>query len=178
MVDALIEFDEGDDILASQTNSNNQFLLSKITDSSEQLQSYLETQIASIQSNIASVQSTLQQNINTVKNDINSSLKGRNFTQKSQTIGIGTTKLSSYLPNDGYCYLVWVSAYQQGGGNGDQLTIKTDRMTTARRAFWLDGDAGRYSRGVFLGAVPVGTGRSITTAGNAANITLCGYCKM
>lgn len=177
MVDALITFEEGEDILASETNSNNNFLLGKINDNAEQLQNYLTTQIASIQSNIASVQSTLQNNINNVQNSMNNTLKGRNWTQKALTIGIGTTSLSSYLPNDGYCYLVWVSATKRSKG-GDELTIRTDRMTTARVVYRLDNDYGRSSNGVFFGCVPVGTGRSITTAGSTDGIVLCGYCKM
>lgn len=81
MVDALITFEEGEDILASETNSNNNFLLGKINDNAEQLQNYLTTQIASIQSNIASVQSTLQNNINAVKSSALTSANKVTITQ-------------------------------------------------------------------------------------------------
>lgn len=177
MVDSLKTFNEGEYIYASETNSNNQYLLSKLSDNAAQVQTYVEGEISSIQSNVASVQATLQGNIDAANANITNSLKGRTFKQSAKTIGIGTTSLSSYLPNDGYSYLVWVSANTEGKGDL-YLTIKTDVMTTARYVYRADNDAGRWSRAYFFGAIPVGTGRSITTAGTADAITLCGYCKM
>lgn len=177
MVDSLKTFNEGEYIYASETNSNNQYLLSKLSDNAAQVQTYVEGEISSIQSNVASVQATLQGNIDAANANITNSLKGRTFKQSAKTIGIGTTSLSSYLPNDGYSYLVWVSASLWAKSN-ETLSVKTDVMTTTRILTGLDGDAGRSSRGVFFGVVPVGSGRSITTSGSADSITLCGYCKM
>lgn len=64
MAEVLKTFIEGEDILASETNSNNQFLLGRISDNAERLQNYVEGEISSMQSNIGSVQATLQNNIN------------------------------------------------------------------------------------------------------------------
>ena len=66
MAEALKTFREGEDILASETNANNQFLLSKLSDNAAQVQSYVEGEVATIKSNVSSVQGTLQENINTV----------------------------------------------------------------------------------------------------------------
>ncbi len=57
-------FEEGDTIYASETNANNQALLSLLTDNAVQVQKYVEGEVASIKSNVASVQQTLQNNIN------------------------------------------------------------------------------------------------------------------
>lgn len=125
MADALITFSEGQDILVSEANQNNQFLLSKLSDNATQLTTYLEGQIASIQSNIASIQATLQANIDTANENITSSLKCRTFTQKAKSVSVGAVSLSSYLPNDGYAYLVWVCA-TKSAKNASTLAIKTD----------------------------------------------------
>ena len=66
MAEALKTFREGEDILASETNANNQFLLSKLSDNAAQVQNYVEGEVATIKSNVSSVQGTLQENINTV----------------------------------------------------------------------------------------------------------------
>ena len=63
MAEALKTFREGEDILASETNENNQFLLSKLSDNAAQVQSYVEGEVATIKSNVASVQATLQNNL-------------------------------------------------------------------------------------------------------------------
>jgi hypothetical protein len=68
MADALKTFREGEDILASETNENNQFLLSKLSDNAAQVQNYVEGEVATIKSNVASVQATLQNNIDEVAN--------------------------------------------------------------------------------------------------------------
>lgn len=66
MAEALKTFREGEDILASETNENNQFLLSKLSDNAAQVQNYVEGEVATIKSNVASVQATLQNNIDAV----------------------------------------------------------------------------------------------------------------
>lgn len=63
MAEALKTFREGEDILASETNENNQFLLSKLSDNAAQVQNYVEGEVATIKSNVSSVQATLQNNI-------------------------------------------------------------------------------------------------------------------
>mgnify|MGYP006357630017 CR=1 FL=1 len=64
MAEALKTFREGEDILASETNENNQFLLSKLSDNAAQVQNYVEGEVATIKSNVSSVQATLQNNLN------------------------------------------------------------------------------------------------------------------
>lgn len=66
MAEALKTFKEGEDILASETNANNQYLLSKLSDNAAQVQSYVESEVATIKSNVASVQATLQNNIDAI----------------------------------------------------------------------------------------------------------------
>ena len=70
MADFLKTFIEGEDILASDANSNNQFLLSKLSDNAAQVQNYVEGEIATMKSNIASVQATLQVSIDALETKI------------------------------------------------------------------------------------------------------------
>ena len=66
MADALKTFKEGEDILASETNNNNQYLLSRLSDNATQVQKYVESEVATIKSSVASVQATLQNNIEAI----------------------------------------------------------------------------------------------------------------
>ena len=70
MAEALKTFREGEDILASDTNANNQFLLSKLSDNAAQVQQYVEGEVATIKSNVASVQATLQEGIDKANDSI------------------------------------------------------------------------------------------------------------
>ena len=70
MAEALKTFREGEDILASETNDNNQFLLSKLSDNAAQVQQYVEGEVATIKSNVSSVQATLQNNIDELANKV------------------------------------------------------------------------------------------------------------
>lgn len=93
MVDTLVTFNEGEDILASQTNQNNQFLLNKLTDNAKQLLDYTKQQLSSIQSNLSSVQSTLQNNINKLSENMtnsNNSLKTYYIPNYSKGISISS----------------------------------------------------------------------------------------
>ena len=67
-------FEEGDTIYASETNANNQALLSLLTDNAVQVQKYVEGEVASIKSNVASVQQTLQNNISEIGEIANSKI--------------------------------------------------------------------------------------------------------
>lgn len=71
MAEALKTFREGEDILASETNENNQFLLSKLSDNAAQVQNYVESEVASIQNNVATAQATLQESINQINKTFN-----------------------------------------------------------------------------------------------------------
>ena len=75
MAEALKTFREGEDILASETNENNQFLLSKLTDNAAQVQAYVEGEVATIKSNVSSVQATLQNNIDDINELLNSTIE-------------------------------------------------------------------------------------------------------
>ena len=74
MADFLKTFIEGEDILASDANSNNQFLLSKLSDNAAQVQNYVEGEVAAMKSNIASVQAALQSNIDELTNGVGKSV--------------------------------------------------------------------------------------------------------
>lgn len=178
MADFLKTFIESEDIRASDANSNNQFLLSKLSDNAAQVQNYVEGEVATMKSNIASVQATLQANIDAVNAQLEENLKSRTFVEKSLAVNIGTTDLSSYLPDDGYNYLVWVNAARYTTGSGQSLKAKTDLMTVERTLFHLDGDASRSNRDVFFGNIPVGQGRTVTFTGNKDYLNLCGYSRL
>lgn len=72
MAEVLKIFQEGEDILASETNANNNYLLGKISDNASTLQNYVEGEVTSIQSSLASVQATLQNSINEMSNKLSS----------------------------------------------------------------------------------------------------------
>ena len=76
MAEVLKTFIEGEDILASETNANNQYLLGRISDNAERLQNFVDGEITSIQSNISSVQATLQNSINELTETVNAGLDG------------------------------------------------------------------------------------------------------
>lgn len=110
-------FEEGDTIYASETNANNQALLSLLTDNAVQVQKYVEGEVASIKSNVASVQQTLQNNITAV-NEALTALKDSLFFaispdySKGKGIGSGATMTS-------YGWVVW-----NGGQIGDSSTAQ------------------------------------------------------
>lgn len=170
MASVLNVFEPKSKILASKVNENFELVQTDISEMGQTLNRYVEGEIASVQSNLSSVQATLQENIE-------ASFKGRVFVEKVLNIGIGTTSLSSYLPNDGFSYLVWVAALRDAK-NADTLYASTDVLTHGVLLLALDGDAGRSSRSVFFGALPVGPGRKIVTSGSANALTLYGYAKL
>lgn len=105
MVDSLITFEENENIYASETNQNNQFLLSKISDNAAQLTTYLEGEVSSIQSNVASVQATLQGNIDAVNNSV-SSLNTNIYTNLAINYAAGVSFSSGYTaPKYGEVYV-------------------------------------------------------------------------
>ena len=74
MAEVLKTFLEGEDILASETNANNQYLLGRISDNADRLQNYVEGEVTSMQSNLASAQATLQNSINEMSDKLNAEL--------------------------------------------------------------------------------------------------------
>lgn len=113
MVDSLKTFNEGEYIYASETNNNNQYLLSKLSDNAAQVQTYVEGEISSIQSNVASVQATLQFNIDELKN------------------GVGSAKayiVETYV-SDVSWYRVWSDGWIEQGGTHSK-TMKNNGSYT------------------------------------------------
>jgi hypothetical protein len=104
-------FEEGDTIYASETNANNQALLSLLTDNATQVQKYVEGEIATIKSTVASVQQTLQNAINTKLN------KDDVVAYVIEKGGSGTTWYRIY--SDGWCE----QGGQTGGGNRSAVRV-------------------------------------------------------
>jgi hypothetical protein len=136
MAEALKTFREGEDILASETNENNQFLLSKLSDNAAQVQNYVEGEVATIKSNVASVQSTLQNNINTTKSSLTTTINEKyrpdytraiTFLSQSYTAPYDGIYYCSFGFNEArpaYCYVngVQVAAYYDYEGSGGMVT--------------------------------------------------------
>lgn len=99
MAEALKTFREGGDILASETNENNQYLLSKLSDNAAQVQNYVEGEVATIKSNVASVQATLQNNIDELNEKV-----------KTKIVVIEAIK-----EGDKWCR-VWSDGWKEQGG--------------------------------------------------------------
>lgn len=136
MAEALKTFREGEDILASETNENNQFLLSKLSDNAAQVQQYVEGEVATIKSNVASVQATLQEGIDKAKEEFTQSLDDKyrpdytravSFSSQSYTAPYDGIYYCSFAANEikpAYCYVndVPVAAYWDYEGEGGLVT--------------------------------------------------------
>lgn len=136
MAEALKTFREGEDILASETNANNQFLLSKLSDNAAQVQSYVEGEVATIKSNVSSVQATLQNNMDELETNLTASLDDKyrpdytravSFTSQSYTAPYDGIYYCSFSANEvrpAYCYVndVQVASYRDYEGEGGLLT--------------------------------------------------------
>lgn len=167
MAETLKTFREGEDILASETNDNNQFLLSKLSDNAAQVQQYVEGEVATIKSNVSSVQATLQNNLD----ELGAELKAPKSFVSLRTPINGTYDLKSVLPDDGYIYLIWV--HNVLSGRSGDTTISTDIFPSYSFNL-LDGDYGRASQSSNIVCVPVGVGRTVTVSNSS---TLIGYMR-
>ena len=158
MVDSLKTFNEGEYIYASETNSNNQYLLSKLSDNAAQVQTYVEGEISSIQSNVASVQATLQGNIDEAKTETNN-LKTDIYTKgflPNYSAGVSISTGYKATKNG------WV--YFEGKVNGGQKI----GYVNGKRVF-LSAQGVNYHQPI--GAmVLVGKGDTVTTSGSFASI--------
>ena len=65
-------FKEGESILASDTNNNNNVLLSKINDHYTQVDNYVKGELGTIKSEVGSAKADLENKINEVKGIVNS----------------------------------------------------------------------------------------------------------
>lgn len=110
MAEALKTFKENEDILASETNANNQFLLGKISDNALQVQNYVEGEISAIKSSLSSTQNTLQNNINNLSTTMNNTI-GANGLYTTTYIN-GTSWYREFFSDSGKKTRVWL---EQGG---------------------------------------------------------------
>ena len=109
-------------------------------------------------------------------NTVNSALetyKNRSFVSSSQSISSGTTDLSTYLPDDGAIYNVWVENFLEATGSGIYTTVSSD-IFPSTDFNGLDNDGGRHSMSWGVIVVPVGVGRTITIDKSS---TLKGYMR-
>lgn len=121
MADALKTFREGEDILASETNGNNQYLLSRLSDNAAQVQNYVEGEVATIKSNVSSVQATLQNNIN----DLDAK-----FTNIFALIAPDYTKSTNITSGFKATTAGWVR-YRLGSDAGYRQSLAIDGVTIA-----------------------------------------------
>lgn len=156
MVDSLKTFNEGEYIYASETNSNNQYLLSKLSDNAAQVQTYVEGEISSIQSNIASVQATLQGNIDAAKTET-SNLKTDIYTKgflPNYSAGVSISSGYTATKNG------WVYFEGDGGGGMKRGYVNGKKVFMSAQGVNYHQPCGAM--------VLIGKGDKVTTSGNFA----------
>lgn len=93
-------FEEGDDILATKMMGNFDYVLERVGNNAENVQNYVEGEVATIKSNVASVQATLQNNI-----DLVNELVQAMYTNLMPDYSKGVLIESGYkAPSAGYVY--------------------------------------------------------------------------
>lgn len=138
------------------------------------------TVIAGIPANLINTVNSLSSDVRNLTVEVDN-LKNLNFVSKRLDLGLGTTNLSSFLPNDGKQYLVWVNGYVGGGSDDYTITATSDIATNG---IWVAGsgyDAGRSDATRACALIPIGAGRTITLSTNATNkfsANIAGYCKI
>lgn len=94
-------------------------------------------------------------------------------------ITVGTTSLSSLLPNDGNKYLVYGSSRVAAKSSAVYIQkVSSDIATTAVVPCCADGDDGRSSQAYGFWAIPVGTGRKITLEIAGEENWIVGYYRL
>lgn len=89
-------FNEGDDILASDTNYNNRLLEDRINTHSDEVQNFMKDQYSALETKIDSAQATLQERINELKAVLE--------TVKSYVVETWEEGTNGYrIFSDGYC---------------------------------------------------------------------------
>lgn len=96
------------------------------------------------------------------------------FVTSNLSIGSGTTDLSTYLPDDGAIYNVWVENFLDATSSGAYATVSSD-IFPSTDFNGLDNDDGRHSMSWGVIVVPVGAGRTITIDKSS---TLKGYMRV
>ena len=125
MADALKTFREGEDILASETNDNNQYLLSRLSDNATQVQNYVESEVETIKSNVSSVQATLQNNLNGLEETVTNK-----FTEMFTAIAPNYAKGSSITSGYKATTAGWVK-YRLGSDANYRHSIAINGVTVA-----------------------------------------------
>jgi hypothetical protein len=179
MADYLINFSEAQKIKASEVNSNFQYILDKTTDNADRLENYIDTELAKNTANTESSVSTLKSSVDTSIDSLTTKINNKVFTyvNKYVEIGIGTTSLSSYLPNDSKKYLVWVRGRCTGQSANNNLYASSDIASNIIVA-GMGYDSGRSDSSASTAVVPVGSGRKITlslSGGSSESTALLGY---
>ena len=189
ILDELHKFGVGDKVTAQETNDNNETLESWIRDRSD-ITAYINSKVEEINNQYSGQISSINTQLSSLNNQVSglrsglSKLDSLKFKKNIEDLGVGKTSLTSYLPNDGKEYLVWVWAklYSTTSGDDEYETIETDKMISGYRYIQADGDSGRSSRVSAFVVVPVGTGRYIKITQKSSHLTVTrkiyGYCRI
>ena len=159
----LKSFEDGEDIIAAEINSNNQFLLNKISSNGTATQAYVAGEVAKLTSNLANTKNALEEKLAALeesvekvdaKSEVPDYAKATGITFKSgQAVGFdGWISIYSYtLPNDQnrkvYINGTIVHSAQGGSDNGygdsttnvvrvqadDIITISGNASTTYKK---------------------------------------------
>lgn len=181
----IIQFNEGDKLTIEETNQNNLLLKEWALDNSAS-EAYIDSKMAELSTSLNTSITSINTQISSLNNQVSglSKLDSLKFKKNIEDLGVGKTSLTSYLPNDGKEYLVWVWAklYSTTSGDNEYETIETDKMISGYRYIQADGDSGRASRASAFVVVPVGTGRYIKITQKSSHLTVTrkiyGYCRI
>jgi hypothetical protein len=150
MAEVLKIFQEGEDILASETNANNNYLLGKISDNASTLQNYVEGEVTSIQSSLASAQATLQNNINEMSDKLNAEL-GSMYENIAPNMNASISISSGWTATSSG----WIYAYRNG--DGFTASLKVDG-----KDLLIDGSHGSYSNLISGSMLYIGKDSTVT----------------
>jgi hypothetical protein len=178
--DELWEFQPGQKVTAEETNDNNDTLKHWIEDRSD-ITAYINAKIAEISTQYSDQISSINTQISSLNSQISglsTNLNNKGYVKQSGAqVGIGTTQMSTYLPQDGKKYLVWFCA-KLSEKSANQLTVASDILTTDRLVYKLDGDAGRSSEGTVFSVIPASSNGWIKFTGKKDYLALIGYCRL
>ena len=164
MAEVLKTFLEGEDILASETNANNQFLLGKISDNADRLQNFVDGEITSIQSNLASAQATLQNSINELTETVNNGLANI-YTNIAPNMSAGISISSGWTATKSG----WVWVKGNSNASGDSPYAYVDGKEVYQN--WQGSGDSRAGALITSSMFFVGKGQKVTTAGRVQGLT-------
>ena len=164
MAEVLKTFIEGEDILASETNANNQYLLGRISDNAERLQNFVDGEITSIQSNISSVQATLQNSINEMSEKLEAGL-GSMYENIAPNMNAGMSISSGWTATaSGW---VWVAGNSNASGSSPYAYVDGKEVYQN----WQSAGDSRAGSLVISTTFFVGKGQVVTTTGRVQGLT-------